>query len=208
MLVMAERSVDPFSYPRFIKALRVQLIPEMSVYIVDDRHQEKDAQVRNVYGDGEIEDHGNALFHQRLQRMKRICRPGRWIGGLMMHQVKPPEQYPVMHKTVHEIKIGVVQDEQSRKQQEVIRVSILPDIPVAGSIWRNLRMMQENNNETSDTDGCQGKTDLPHIILISGKPLLYFPIEKFTSQYYIKCKKSNGRYGKVPATYQVQYFKV
>jgi hypothetical protein len=205
---MAERGVDPFSHPCFIEALRVQLIPEMAVYVVDDRHQEKDTEVGNMYGNGEVEDHGNALLHQRFQRVKCICRPWRRIGGLMMYQVKPPEQHPVMHKAVHEIKIGIVQNEQHRKQQEVISISILPDIPVPGSIWRNLWMMQENNNETCNTDGCQGKTDLPHIIFISGKPLLYFPVEKFTSQYYIKYKKSNGRYGKIPAAYQVQYFKV
>lgn len=208
MLVMAERGVDPFSYPCFIEAFRVQLVPEMAVYIIDDRHQEKDTQVGNVYGNSEIEDHGNALLHQRLQRMKCICRPGRWVGGLMMHQVKPPEQYPVVHKAVHEIKIGVVQDEQDREQQEIINVSVLPDIPVPGSIWRNPGMVQENNNESHNTNGCQGKTDLAHIILVAGKPLLYFPVEDFTFQYHIEQNKCNGCRGKIPAADQVQYFKV
>jgi hypothetical protein len=111
VLVVANGSIDPSSYPGFMKILWVKLPAKMPVNIVDDHEKEKDQYVKFMDGDGKKENKQDASFNERLQGVEGIGRPGGWIGRLVVNQVKEFEQLFMVHHAVHPVKIGIVHEE-------------------------------------------------------------------------------------------------
>jgi hypothetical protein len=111
VLVVANGSIDPSSYPGLMKILWVKLPTKMPVNIVDDHEKEKGQYMKFMNGDGKKENNQDAGFNECLQRVEGIGCPGRWIGRLVMNQVKKPEQVFLVHHAVHPVKIGVVHEE-------------------------------------------------------------------------------------------------
>jgi hypothetical protein len=110
VLVVANGSVDPSSYPGFMKILWVKLPAKMSVNIVDDHEKEKDQYMKFMDGNGKKENNHDASLNDSFQRVEGIGSPGGWIGRLVVHQVKEFEQVFMVHQAVHPVKIGVVHE--------------------------------------------------------------------------------------------------
>jgi hypothetical protein len=111
VLVVANGSVDPSSYPGFVKILGVKLPAQVSVNIVNDHEKEKDQQMKFMDGNGKKENYQDTGFNDGLQRVEGIGCPGGWIGRLVVNQVKKPEQVFLVHHAVHPVKISVVHEE-------------------------------------------------------------------------------------------------
>ena len=118
VLVMVHGGIDPFSQPVFAESFGVDLPTQMSVYVIDDGHEEEDDEVQGVCGYGEQEYDEYPDFYHRFQRMEGIGRPWRGIGRSVMHQVKQFEQFWMMHDAMHPVEIGVVHDHHDREGQE------------------------------------------------------------------------------------------
>ena len=62
--------------------------------------------------------------------MEGIGCPGRWIGRLVVNQVKKLEQLFLVHQAVHPVKIGVVHEEHDGEGGTKIGPSVITNILV------------------------------------------------------------------------------
>jgi hypothetical protein len=130
VLVVANGSIDPSSYPGLVKILWVKLPTKMPVNIVDDHEKEKDQYMKFMDGDGKKENNQDAGFNECLQGVESIGRPGGWVGRLVMNQVKKPEQVFLVHYAVHPVKIGVVHEEHDGEGGTKIGPSVITNVLV------------------------------------------------------------------------------
>jgi hypothetical protein len=125
VLVMTNGGIDPSSYPGFMKILGVKFPAKVSVNIVDNHEKEKDQYLKFMNGDGKKENNQDAGFNECLQGVEGIGRPGRWIGRLVVNQVKEFEQLLMVHHAVHPVKIGVVHEEHDGEDGAKIEPAII-----------------------------------------------------------------------------------
>lgn len=104
MLVMTDRGIDPASDKTGIKTLGIQFPAQVAIDIVQYRQEKEEDDMGSVYRDRKDKNSKYPYLYNSLQRMKGICRPGRGIGRLMMHQMKITEQTRMMHKPMRPIK--------------------------------------------------------------------------------------------------------
>jgi hypothetical protein len=130
VLVVANGSVDPSSYPGFMKILWVKLPAKMSVNIVDDHEKEKDQYMKFMDGNGKKENNHDASLNDSFQRVEGIGSPGGWIGRLVVNQVKEFEQLFLVHQTVHPVKIGVMYEEHDGEDGPKINPAMVINILV------------------------------------------------------------------------------
>jgi hypothetical protein len=130
VLVVANGSIDPSSDPCLVKISGVKLPAQVSVNIVHDHEKEKDQYMKFMDGDGKKENNQDAGFNECLQGVERIGCPGRWIGRLVVNQVKEFEQLFVVHHAVHPVKIGVVHEEHDGEGGPEIQHAVFINIAV------------------------------------------------------------------------------
>jgi hypothetical protein len=70
--------------------------------------------------------------------MKGIGCPWRWIGRLVVHQMKEIEKLFVVHDSVHPIKISIVHQKHDGENRPKIEPAILIYFIVEGSVFRNI----------------------------------------------------------------------
>lgn len=175
MLVVADRGVYPFAQPVFVKASRVQLVAQVPVHVVHNHQKEENEQVQKVDRQHVQKHHKDTGFHQRLQRMKRIGRPRRRVGTLVMHQVKMFEKPFVVHQPVGPVKVGIVYQEQKRKGAKKIGPAVLRYIGIKGSGAGNGGYVQhQQRHQGKNADGKDRIADLTCIIFGVGCAGLYF----------------------------------
>jgi len=67
---------------------------------------------------------------QSLQGMKRISRPGRWVGGLVVHLVYIFVYAGMVHSTMGPVEIGIVNNNCQQNGHQEIDPSKLIDLMV------------------------------------------------------------------------------
>jgi hypothetical protein len=91
--------------------------------------------MKTVYRDGKKENGRNAHFHYCFQRMKSISSPWRRVGGFVMHQMKNPENFWMMHQPVCPVKIGIMNDEHEWEGGIKIKQAMFINVVVKCSVW-------------------------------------------------------------------------
>ena len=76
--------------------------------------------------------------------MKCIGRPGRWIGGLMMHQVYIVKDLFMMHNSVTPVEISIVHEQHEWEGRKIIDPTIFRNICVHRCVGPNTRMCEYN----------------------------------------------------------------
>ena len=93
----------------------------MTVDIVDDHKQKKQDHMGLMQRQTHYKQGEDANLHQGLPRVKRIRRPRRGIGGLVVNAMHPFVEPRKVHQPVRPIKIGIMQKQKDRKNQEIIK---------------------------------------------------------------------------------------
>lgn len=129
--------------------------------------------MKTVNRNGKQKHGKDADLHQCFQRVKCIRRPGRWIGGLMMHEVEDAKYVRVMHEPVCPVKISVVDEEHQGERGKEIKPAILPDPGIMRGVRFNGGIFnQEQRHEGKEQHGNDGIADLAEVLPGGGKPRL------------------------------------
>ena len=157
-----------------------------------------------------VQEHDkNTRFYHSFQRMKRIGRPRRRIGTLMVHQVKMFKKPFVVHQPVRPVKIGIVQKEQDGKCGEKISVPVLLYIGIKSSGACNGGNVQNNErHQRKNRNGDDGITNFAGIVFTLGCTGLYFFIPYPFAQQNIKQQKRCARYQKITTANGIEIIEV
>ena len=110
--------------------------------------------MRFVYGYGERKHKKDPDFYKSLDRVKRICGPGRGVDRLVVYKVYKAEYFFVMHQPVKKIEIGIVQKKHYRKNSKIICPSMIADIFInSGMRSNNWITENKSRNQAENTHG-------------------------------------------------------
>lgn len=126
--------------------------------------------------------------------MKSVSRPGRWIGGLMMHQVYIVKDLFMMHDSVKPIEISIVHEQHDREGRKIIDPSVFRNVRVHGCVWPDARMCKYNGRNQCKNDHRSNRIEnFSRIIFILGKALLNFFVQPFISKNNIEKNECDKR---------------
>lgn len=91
MLVVRHAGVDPLAEPVAFQPPGPKLIAQVTVDVVHDLEQHKQAEQAHMYWKQKGSQRNDARFQDRLDRVKCIGCPWRWIGGAVVDQMNKPE---------------------------------------------------------------------------------------------------------------------
>ena len=75
VLVVVHGGVDPFSEPMFIEALRIDLPAEVTIDVIDDRHQKEQKEMQDMHGYRKQEYDEDPDFYDGFQWVEGISGP-------------------------------------------------------------------------------------------------------------------------------------
>jgi len=183
VLVVTYRCIDPSSQPVPAESFGIQFISQVTIHVVHYHEKKEKVEMKGMHRNGEKENSKYTCFHQCFQRMKGISCPGRGIGRMVVHQVKKPEKFFMVHQPVCPVKISIMNEKHQRKCCKKIKPAVITDVAVIQSMRYHVWVFyQQHGYKTKNSNGTNRITDFSYIIPPLRKFCLYFFVTDFTSQ--------------------------
>lgn len=127
--------------------------------------------------------------------MKRVCSPGRWIGGLMVNKMHMPEQSGVMHEAVREVEVSIMNKNCKRDADEEIDQAAFMDVKIQLSVTVFYPDEHSDSNQREDANAAHGIKKLFRESFLRGIfPLYHAVLQPLAQQHPQQQECAAGKY--------------